>query len=60
MSQPTMTQTLSLIQNKIDSSKELIGDGMYLEICNLMKDMYNQQQNEKNMYNVTLIIPKNH
>ena len=56
-----MSQTiLSLIQSKIDSSKELIGDGMYLEICNLMKDMYNQQQNEKNMYNVTLIIPKNH
>jgi len=42
-----MSQTLSLIQNKIDSSKEILGDGEYLELCNLMKQMYNQQQNEK-------------
>ena len=53
-----MAQTLSLIQSKIDSSKEILGDGEYLELCNLMKQMYNQQQNDKNMYNVTLIIPK--
>ena len=32
-----MSQTLALIQNKIDSSKESIGDGEYLELCNLMK-----------------------
>ena len=39
-----MSQTLALIQNKIDSSKELIGDGEYLELCNLMKQLYQEKR----------------
>jgi hypothetical protein len=53
-----MSQTIiSLIQNKIDSSKELIGDGAYLEICNLMKELYQEKLHTKVFYKVTLIIP---
>jgi len=56
-----MSQTLSLIQNKLDSSKELIGDGAYLEICNLMKQLYEEKEHEKLhtkvLYKVTFIMP---
>ena len=56
-----MSQTLSLIQSKIDSSKELIGDGAYLELCNLMKDLYQEKEHEKLhtkiLYKVTFIMP---
>ena len=56
-----MSQTLALIQNKIDSSKELIGDGEYLELCNLMKQLYQEKENEKLhtkiLYKVTFIMP---
>jgi len=57
-----MSQTLSLIQSKLDSNKELIGDGEYLEICNLMKQLYDEKENEKLhtkiLYKVTFIMPK--
>jgi len=61
-SNKTMSQTLSLIQSKIDSSKELIGDGVYLEMCNLMKQMYDEKEQEKLhtkiLYKVKFILPK--
>jgi hypothetical protein len=57
-----MSQTLSLIQNKIDSSKEMLGDGAYLEICNLMKQLYQEKEHEKLhtkiLYKVKFIMPK--
>jgi hypothetical protein len=56
-----MSQTISLIQSKLDSSKELIGDGAYLEICNLMKQLYEEKEHEKLhtkiLYKVTFIMP---
>jgi hypothetical protein len=56
------SQTINLIQSKLDSNKELIGDGEYLEICNLMKQLYDEKENEKlhtkMLYKVTFIMPK--
>jgi hypothetical protein len=57
-----MEQTINLIQSKLDANKESIGDGAYLEICNLMKQLYDEKEHEKLhtkiLYKVTFIIPK--
>ena len=53
-----MSQSLTEIQSKLDSLKGQMKEGTYLEMCNLMKKMYNQQEDEINMYNVTMVIPK--
>jgi hypothetical protein len=53
-----MSQSLTQIQSKLDSLKGQMKEGAYLEMCNLMKNMYETQQDEKNMYNVTMVIPK--
>ena len=57
-----MSQTISLIQNKLDANKEILGDGAYLEICNLMKDLYQEKEQEKLhtkiLYKVKFIMPK--
>jgi hypothetical protein len=53
-----MSQSLTEIQSKLDSLKGQMKEGAYLEMCNLMKKMYNQQEDEMNMYNVTMVIPK--
>ena len=52
-----MSQSLTQIQSKLDSLKDQMKEGAYLEMCNLMKNMYETQQDEKNMYNVTMVIP---
>jgi hypothetical protein len=57
-----MSQTITLIQSKLDSSKETLGDGAYLEICNLMKQLYEEKEHEKLhtkiLYKVTFVMPK--
>jgi hypothetical protein len=42
-----MTESMNKMMVKLDANKELFGDGVYLEICNLMKQTYKEKENEK-------------
>jgi hypothetical protein len=57
-----MEQTITLIQSKLDANKESIGDGAYLELCNLMKQLYDEKEHEKLhtkvLYKVTFVLAK--
>jgi len=46
---------------KLDKNKEILGDGEYLEMCNLMKHLYEEKEHEKLhtkfLYKVKFIMP---